>query len=191
MFSLANPRIIGHHNFQNAAAAVALGLLSDLTDAELQQGLDAYEGIPHRLERVGAAAGVTWWNDSKATNVDASVTALKSFSSGVHLIAGGLGKGSAYTPLVEVGRERIRAVYTIGQDAPLLRNAFAGSCEVVDCDTLERACQEAMARAQAGEHILLSPACASFDQFRDYGHRGDCFRQHFQAHAGAHAGEQP
>ncbi len=178
--TLANPRIVGHHNRQNAAAAVAGALLAGVPPNAWQVGLDAYAGIAHRLERVGEARGVAWYNDSKATNVDAAVTGLRSFSGGVHLIAGGLGKGAPYAPLVDVARARVRAVYTIGQDAPAIEAAFMGAAAVVPCGTLEVACERAAAAAAHGDVILLSPACASFDQFRDYAQRGDAFRQCFQ-----------
>jgi UDP-N-acetylmuramoylalanine--D-glutamate ligase len=186
---LDNPLIVGHHNRQNAAAASALALLDGFDAGTLQRGLDAYAGIAHRLERVGALDGVTWWNDSKATNVDAAVTALRSFAriedgGGVHLIAGGLGKGAPYAPLVDESRGRVVAVYTIGKDAPAIASAFDGVVEVVACNDLDTACRTAARRARSGEHIVLTPACASFDQFRDYAHRGESFRAAFAQHAG-------
>ncbi len=192
--SLGNPRIVGHHNRQNAAAAAALAALVGIDGVDIQAGLDGYGGIEHRLERVGEHAGVTWWNDSKATNVDAAVTALKSFApcpagtadGGVHLLAGGLGKGAPYAPMVDVSRGRVVAVYTLGRDAPVIGAAYAGVIPVVDCGDLARACAAAAAAARPGQHVLLSPACASFDQFRDYAQRGEQFRAHFHAHFHAH-----
>jgi UDP-N-acetylmuramoylalanine--D-glutamate ligase len=189
--SLQNPHIVGHHNAQNAAAAVAAAALCGLPPSSWQQGIDAYAGIAHRLERVGERDGVTWFNDSKGTNVDATVTAIKSFPRGIHLIAGGLGKGAPYEPMVEAGRGKIVAVYTIGQDAPAIAKAFAGHAEVIDCGTLDVACARAAARAARGDVILLSPACASFDQFRDYGHRGETFRALFAQNAQPHKTEAP
>ena len=179
--ALDNPFIVGHHNRQNAATAMALSLLCGLTHDEIVAGLHDYAGIAHRLERVGVASGVTWWNDSKATNVDACVTALRSFDSGVHLIAGGVGKGAPYQPLVDAGRDCVRAVYTIGADAQAIEAVFADvdSVVVIACGDLESACARAAESAMPGEHILLSPACASFDQFRDYNHRGVSFREQF------------
>lgn len=176
---LDNPRIVGHHNRQNAAAAVAGALLAGVPPAAWQKGLDAYGGIAHRLERVGEDRGVVWYNDSKATNVDAAVTGLKSFERGVHLIVGGLGKGAPYQPLVDMARGRVVAVYTLGADGPALEAAFAGAVPVRPCGTLEVACREAAAAARAGDTVLLAPACASFDQFRDYVHRGESFREWF------------
>lgn len=177
---LRNERIVGHHNRQNAAAAVAAMALCGVPSSAWQKGLDAYGGIAHRLESVGARGGITWLNDSKGTNVDATVTAVKSFAGGIHLIAGGVGKGSSYAPLVDASRGRVKRVYTIGKDAPAIEAAFAGAAtDVVSCGTLELACRAAQQRAVAGDVILLSPACASFDQFKDYAHRGDTFRQLF------------
>jgi UDP-N-acetylmuramoylalanine--D-glutamate ligase len=177
---LRNERIVGHHNRQNAAAAVAAMALCGVPASAWQKGLDAYGGIAHRLERVGARGGVTWLNDSKGTNVDATVTAVKSFAGGVHLIAGGVGKGSSYAPLVDASRGKVKRVYTIGQDAPAIASAYrAAGFDVVDSGTLEAACRSAQASAVAGDVILLSPACASFDQFKDYAHRGDSFRALF------------
>jgi len=179
--ALNNPFIVGHHNRQNAAAAMALAVLCGFTHDEIVGGLADYAGIAHRLERVGVAGGVTWWNDSKATNVDAAVTALRSFESGVHLIAGGVGKGAPYAPLVDAARDCVRAVYTIGADAPAIEAAFVDvdSIVVIACVDLATACARAVESCMPGEHIVLSPACASFDQFRDYNHRGVSFREQF------------
>ena len=180
-----NGLIVGHHNRQNAAAAAALAVLAGLADEVIVAGLTAYAGIAHRLERVGTWGGVTWWNDSKATNVDAAVTALRSFRRGVHLIVGGVGKGSSYAPLVDAARLCVTRVYTIGADAPALQAAFEGSgIDVVACGTLEAACTAATGAATDGDHVVLSPACASFDQFRDYTHRGAAFRACFAAAQG-------
>ncbi len=176
---LRNAHIVGHHNRQNAAAAIAAIALCGVPSGVWQRGLDSYAGIAHRLERVGERGGVLWFNDSKGTNVDATVTAVKCFPSGVHLIAGGVGKHTPYAPLVEAARGRVRVVYTIGEDAPAIAAAFAGVAQVVPCVTLDAACRQAQQQARAGDVILLSPACASFDQFKDYVHRGETFRALF------------
>lgn len=187
---LDNPRIVGRHNRQNAAAAIAGALLAGVPVSAWQPGIDAYAGIAHRLERVGESDGVVWYNDSKATNVDAAVTGLKSFERGVHLIAGGLGKGAPYVPLVEASRGRVAAVYTIGADAAALERAFAGVVPVLPCGTLEVACRRAADAARSGDAVLLSPACASFDQFKDYVHRGESFREWFHKLAAAKRGPE-
>ena len=113
--------------------------------------------------------------------VDAAVTALKSFQQGVHLIAGGRGKGSPYAPLVDAARGKVRAVYVIGEDAAAIKDAFSGVVPVVDSGDMDAAAAAAAAAAVEGDHVVLSPACASFDQFRDYGHRGERFRALFAA----------
>lgn len=174
---IENPRIVGPHNIANAAAAVAASAILGIPPAAWRRGLASYEGIAHRMEIVHAEneSGLTFVNDSKATNVDAATVAIRSFDAGVHLIVGGVGKGSAYGPMADAAKERVRAVYTIGDDAPALRAAFAESFVVHDCKTLEAAFTTAVEAAKAGDVILLAPACASFDQFPNYAVRGQRF----------------
>lgn len=182
---LDNPRLVGQHNVLNAAAAVAAAAILGVPPDHWRSGLAAWPGIEHRLERIGEAAGLAWFNDSKATNVDAAVTAVRSFESGVHLIAGGKGKGSPYEPLVEAARGRVAGVYTIGEDGPAIAAAFAGAAPVVEAGTLERAVALVVERACAGDVLLLAPACASFDQFTDYKARGEALRRLFEAAGGS------
>jgi UDP-N-acetylmuramoylalanine--D-glutamate ligase len=163
----------GEHNLRNAEAAAAACLACGLPEDAVRAALRTFRGVPHRLEEVASEGGVTWVNDSKATNVDAALTALASFDGGVHLILGGQGKGQDFSPLRGPVGERCRAVYLIGEDGPAIGEAI-GSGEM--CGTLEAAVGAARAAAQAGETVLLSPACASFDQFRDFEARGDAFR---------------
>ena len=172
-------QFLGRHNYENAAAAVAGALALNIPLPTIQAGLRAYAGIPHRLESLGYAQGVRWINDSKATNVESAIIAMKNFSKGVHLIVGGLGKKSSYAPLVEICHGRAKAVYVIGQDAPNLLEAFkAFDCS--DAKTLEKAVALAQKKAQRGDIILLAPACASWDQFESFVHRGNQFRELFQ-----------
>lgn len=178
---LENPRIVGPHNRQNAAAALAAASALEVAHSTMAEGLRAYGGIPHRLERLGTAKEIEWFNDSKATNVDAARTALESFSARVHLIVGGVGKGASYEPLVEASSERVVRVYTIGQDAPVLLQAFSGRIPATDAQTLEVAVATALKHATPGDILLLAPACASFDQFPNYQVRGDTFRALFEA----------
>jgi UDP-N-acetylmuramoylalanine--D-glutamate ligase len=163
-------RLRGAHNVQNAmvAAAVALTLGSDPVG-----GLRTFAGVPHRLEEVATHDGVLYVNDSKATNVESTVVALRSFPSGVRLILGGRGKGQDFTPLAPLVAERCASVHVIGEDAPLLRAALPGAH--LD-ETLERAVEHARSLARRGDVVLLSPACASYDQFEDFEARGDAFR---------------
>ena len=134
--------------------------------------------MPHRLESIRTLEGVEWVNDSKATNVDAVLTALAAFHSGqrLWLIAGGKGKGAPYLPLVEASVGKVAGVLTVGQDAPLLDAEFSPVLPVHSCETLDRAVARARTLARPGDVVLLSPACASYDQFRNFEHRGDSFR---------------
>jgi UDP-N-acetylmuramoylalanine--D-glutamate ligase len=174
-FSARNPSIRGAHNLENAAAAVAAARAAGIPVEAVQRGLDAFVPVPHRLQVAGEIDGVTYVNDSKGTNVDATVKAVQSFEEQIHLIAGGQDKGTSYDPLVLAANGRVKAVYVIGQAAPLIAQAFTGICVVVECGSLERALERARSVARPGEVVLLSPACASFDQFKNYEHRGQVF----------------
>lgn len=176
-FELRNRALRGAHNAQNAAAAISLAALAGIPREAIQRGLDAFPGLPHRLEWVREVDGVEYVNDSKATNVDSVLVALAAFDRGLWLIAGGKGKGAPYAPMVEAGRRVVRGVLTIGADAPVLARAYEGVCPVVPCGDLETAVAEGRRRAKAGEVVLLSPACASYDQFRNFEHRGDRFKE--------------
>jgi UDP-N-acetylmuramoylalanine--D-glutamate ligase len=175
-FEVRNRALRGDHNLQNAMAAAIMGRLSGLDDATIQRGLDAFPGLPHRLEFVRELDGVEWINDSKATNVDSSLVAMKALEGKVWLIAGGKGKGAPYAPLVEAARGKLVGVLTIGADAPAIAEAFRSSAAVHDCGTLEAAVTRARSFARKGETVLLSPACASYDQFNNFEHRGDTFK---------------
>lgn len=165
----------GAHNLENAMAAALLAKLAGVPDALLQQGLDAFGGLPHRLEFVRELSGVEWLNDSKATNVDSSLVALKALAGNVWLIAGGKGKGAPYQPLVDAAQGKVKGVLTVGKDAPAIAQAFA-AFPVHACGTIDAAVEKARALAVAGDTVLLSPACASYDQFNNFEHRGDHFK---------------
>jgi UDP-N-acetylmuramoylalanine--D-glutamate ligase len=177
-FRLANRALRGGHNLANAMAATLLAFHAGVRADALQAGLDGFSGLPHRLESIRTLDGVEWINDSKATNVDAVLTALAAFPAGqrLWLIAGGKGKGAPYRPLVEAAVGKVAGVLTVGQDAPLLDAEFASVLPVYPCETLDRAVARARALARRGDVVLLSPACASYDQFRNFEHRGDTFR---------------
>lgn len=181
---VCNERIVGHHNLMNAAAACAAALAAGLSVEACQDGLRDWPGIEHRLERLGVARGIEWFNDSKATNVDAAVTALRSFSSGVHLIAGGKGKGSSYAPLVEASVGRVVSVYVIGEDAEPIARAYEGHLPVARVGTLDNAVAQICEQATPGHTLLLAPACASFDQFPNYKARGESLRRLFSLYGG-------
>ncbi|WNG29478.1 UDP-N-acetylmuramoyl-L-alanine--D-glutamate ligase [Cystobacter fuscus] len=176
-FTLTNRALRGGHNAQNAMAAALLARLAGVSHEGVQAGLDSYPGLPHRLESVRVLEGVEWVNDSKATNVDSVLVALRAFSRDVLLIAGGKGKGAPYAPMVEEGRGKVKMVLTIGQDAELLARAYEGAATVHACGTLAQAVRRARELAVAGDTVLLSPACASYDQFQNFEHRGDTFKR--------------
>jgi UDP-N-acetylmuramoylalanine--D-glutamate ligase len=167
----------GEHNRQNAMAAAAACLARGIDADAVRSGLKSFRGVPHRLEQIGVRDGVRWVNDSKATNVASTVVALRAFAGGVHLIAGGRGKQQDFSPLAPLVAERCKAVYLIGEAADELADALADTgvgLRVVG--DLERAVSAARSAAEAGEVVLLSPACASFDQYQDFEERGEHFR---------------
>ena len=162
-------RLRGPHNLQNAAFAGALALARDVPRDAVRGALAAFPGVVHRLEEVAEKRGVLWINDSKATNVGSTVVALEAFSDRPrHVILGGRGKGQDFGPLAG----HFEHAYLIGEDASRLADAVGGEL----CETLERAVEAARAAARQGDVVLLSPACASWDQFRDFEERGERFR---------------
>jgi len=172
-------RLPGAHNVQNAMAAAAVCLARGIDADAVRAGLRSFAGVRHRLEQVAVRDGVSWVNDSKATNVASTLVALDAFAPGtIHLILGGQGKGQDFTALRgPIGRS-CRAVYLIGEDAPRIATALEGvSAPVRECGALERAVGDARAAARSGDVVLLSPACASFDQFADFEVRGERFRE--------------
>ncbi len=143
----------------------------------VRAGLRSFGGLPHRLEPVAEIEGVTFVNDSKATNVSAASAGLRSFEGGIHAILGGQPKGESFEPLADPVRERCAAVYLIGEAAEQIAAALeVTGVPMQRCRELEDAVARAAAAAQPGQTVLLSPACASFDAFRDYEQRGEAFR---------------
>jgi UDP-N-acetylmuramoylalanine--D-glutamate ligase len=167
----------GAHNVENVLAAVAIGMLSGVEPAKIATAVRDFRAVEHRLEFVTAIGGVQYFNDSKATNVDATIKALESFPGKIHIILGGKDKGSDYTVLRELLRERVKRVYTIGAAAPKIEEQIADAAPVTSSGTLENAVRKAAQLAQEGDIVLLAPACASFDQFNSYEHRGHVFKQ--------------
>ncbi len=169
-----NRALRGDHNLANAMAAALLALGLGLSPEAIQVGLDRFPGLPHRLELVRELAGVEWINDSKATNVESTAVALKALTAPLIWIAGGRGKGAPYAPLAALLGERLKAALLIGEDAPRLQAELPTRAEQVG--TLEAAVARARVLAVAGDGVLLSPACASYDQFKSYEERGAKFR---------------
>jgi len=170
-------RIRGRHNRENAMAAAAVTLARGIPVEAVRRALETFRGVAHRLEEVARVDGVLYVNDSKATNVEAAVTGIRSFDGGVHAILGGRHKGGDLAPLAAAVAERGRAAYLIGEAAPVFAAALAGTgVPVRECGDLEHAVAAARAAARPGETVLLSPACASFDQYERFEARGDHFR---------------
>jgi UDP-N-acetylmuramoylalanine--D-glutamate ligase len=167
----------GAHNVENVLAGVCAGALMGCEPAKIREAIQNFKAVEHRLEYVATIKGVEYFNDSKATNVDATIKALESFPKNIHLILGGKDKGSDYTVLNDLLRERVKRVYTIGAAAEKIESHIKGAAEIVHAETLENAIRRAAAVAQAGDIVLLAPACASFDQFQSYNHRGRVFKE--------------
>jgi UDP-N-acetylmuramoylalanine--D-glutamate ligase len=166
----------GAHNLENVLAAVCAGVLMGSAPDKIRQAVCDFKAVEHRLEFVATIRGVDYYNDSKATNVDATIKALESFPANIHLILGGKDKGSNYTVLNDLLRQRVKRVYTIGAAAAKIESEIKGP-EIVHAETLENAIRKANAAAQPGDVVLLAPACASFDQFKNYEHRGQMFKE--------------
>jgi UDP-N-acetylmuramoylalanine--D-glutamate ligase len=172
----ADLQIAGAHNLANALAALALCEAVGVPAGRVVEGLRSFRGLPHRLERVASQGGVTYYDDSKGTNVGAAVAAMQGLGGTVVLIAGGDGKRQDFAPLAQAAAKHARTVLLIGRDAPAIAAALAAAGVAHErCDSLERAVARAAQVARPGDAVLLSPACASFDMFRDYKHRGEVF----------------
>jgi UDP-N-acetylmuramoylalanine--D-glutamate ligase len=180
-YLLQNRALRGRHNRENAMAAALCARLLGVPGDAVQAGLEAFPGLPHRLELVSERGGVEWVNDSKATNVDSTSVGLSAFPPAaprVVLIMGGRGKGAPYAPLRPLFAGRVKALLTIGEDAPKVESELGDLCPTEPCQTLAAAVQRASRLAAPGEVVLLSPACASYDQYRSYEERGEAFRRH-------------
>jgi UDP-N-acetylmuramoylalanine--D-glutamate ligase len=153
-----------------------VGMLAGIGQAQIREAIAAFKAVEHRLEYVATVAGVEYYNDSKATNVDATIKALESFAGRIHLILGGKDKGSDYSLLNPLLKERVKRVYTIGAAASKIESQVKGA-EVARSVTLENAVKLAAESATPGDVVLLAPACASFDQFDSYEHRGRTFKE--------------
>ncbi len=168
--------VAGMHNAANALAAGALARSIGIADAPILAALRKFRGLPHRVEKVAVIEGIAYYDDSKGTNVGATVAALDGFAQPVVLIAGGDGKGQDFGPLRDPVKRRVRAVVLIGRDREQIAAALAGcGVPLESAADMERAVQLALAAARSGDVVLLSPACASYDMFRNYVHRGELF----------------
>jgi UDP-N-acetylmuramoylalanine--D-glutamate ligase len=167
----------GAHNLENVLAAACMAALAGCAPERIREAVRDFKAVEHRLEFVATIHGVQYYNDSKATNVDATIKAIESFPSNLHLVLGGKDKGSDYTVLKDLLRERVKRVYTIGAAAEKIESQIAGAVPIEPTGTLEAAVRRAAELAQPGDIVVLAPACASFDQFENYEHRGRVFKQ--------------
>lgn len=173
-------RIKGKHNIANALAALAMGSLLDIPLQPMLDVLEKFGGLDHRTQWIAEINGVNWFNDSKATNVGASIAAIEGLP-GMHvLIAGGESKQADFSPLKQVAKNRLRAVVLLGCDARLVEEALAGVVPVAHAENMDDAVRKAAALTQPGDNVLLSPACASFDMYKNFEHRGAAFIQSVQ-----------
>jgi len=174
--------ILGKHNQANALAALALGKAVGLSSQAMCHALKHYKGLKHRMQFIADINGVRWVNDSKATNTGACIAALQGFDEkNIILIAGGDAKGASMAELLPSIKEKVNTLLLIGKDAKLIRQAVNDSVPVIEVGTLKKAVKQAKKIAQAGDIVLLSPACASLDQFENYKARGKCFKTEVEA----------
>lgn len=169
--------LLGRHNVENVLAGIAATLPMKISAECYEQAIKSFRAVEHRLEKVREKDGVLFVNDSKATNIDSLIKALESFERPIILIAGGRGKKSSYTVLRTLVSAKVKAMITIGEDAPLLEEALGDIVPTQRAQTLPDAVKMAAALARSGDCVLLAPACASFDMFRNYEHRGQVFKE--------------
>jgi UDP-N-acetylmuramoylalanine--D-glutamate ligase len=169
--------IKGVHNLYNSMAAVLVGLLLGVDASHIQSTLKKFEGVEHRLEFVRRINNVSYYNDSKATNVDSVWFALQSFKEPIVLFLGGRDKGNDYSRLTDLVRKHVKAIVAIGESANLVEQSFKGVAVIKKASSMEEAVDLGRLLAQPGDVVLLSPACASFDWFKNYEHRGEVFKQ--------------
>ena len=175
-FSLKPFKLPGKHNLENLLAVTLAGLILGIEPTVIQQTMGDFKGLPNRLEHVAEFSGVEFYNDSKATNVDAAVKAITSFDKPVILIAGGRHKGADYARLVKAARGGVRKAIFLGESRELLARSFEGTVPFLMAKDMDEAVSIAFSQADKGDAVLLAPACSSFDMFSDYAHRGVVFR---------------
>ena len=175
--SFNNPALPGDHNKENVAAAVLASAVLKIPPSAIQLAVDDFHGLPHRIEFVDTLKGVAFYNDSKATNIDAAIKSINSFSSQIVLIAGGRHKGSDYNHLVESASDRVKSVILLGEASDILAESFNMKIPWIKAENMTEAVYLAFNKADKGDVVLLAPACSSFDMFKDYKQRGNAFRK--------------
>jgi UDP-N-acetylmuramoylalanine--D-glutamate ligase len=173
----AKVRLPGMHNIENVLAAVAMAAAARISPAIIEKVITTFKGVEHRIEFTAVVDGVEYFNDSKGTNVDSTRVALESFDRPVWLLLGGRDKGSPYAPLRELIEKKVRGILLIGEAAAKIKKELAGAAKFYECGTMAAALATARQLAQRGDIVLLSPACASFDQYKDYEDRGRQFKK--------------
>jgi UDP-N-acetylmuramoylalanine--D-glutamate ligase len=176
-FDIERYRLPGVHNLENLMAGVLTGLALKIEPAVIQNTIEHFTSLSHRLELVGSISGVTFYNDSKATNVDAALSSINSFDRSVILIAGGRHKGGDYSPLADAAKGRVRKAVLLGESKKILAKAFEGFVPFTMAESMTDAVSQAFSSAEKDDVVLLAPACSSFDMFSDYGQRGTVFRE--------------
>jgi UDP-N-acetylmuramoylalanine--D-glutamate ligase len=176
-YDLTHSRLTGLHNLENLCCAVTCAKAFAVPDAAIQKTIETFQGLPHRIERVARIGDVEYYDDSKATNVGAVVMSLASFDKDVVLIMGGRDKGGDYKPLIPLLKHKAKAVVVLGEAKDLIMKSLKGACEIVPVSSMSDAVQKAKDLAPPGGTVLLSPACSSFDMFRDYHDRGEQFKK--------------
>ncbi len=176
-FSLERFFLPGDHNVENLMATMLAGAALGIDATVIQNTIDGCKGLPHRLQPAGRKRGVSFYNDSKATNIDAAVRAIESFDGPLILIAGGRHKGAAYSPLVQAAKRNVKYAVFLGESRDLLAAAFKGHIPCALAKDMNEAVAIAASKAVSGDSVLLAPACSSFDMYSGYAHRGDTFNQ--------------
>jgi len=171
-----NKNLIGKHNLKNISVAIFVALMYGLKSDEINEKIETFEPLPHRLEFVKEINGVLFYNDSKSTTVQSLKVAIESFDSPILLIVGGINKGGDFSQISPLLKEKVKKVFLIGRDSSEINDMIKDSCETQICNNLKEAVERAYHDAKKGDVVLLSPGCASFDMFKGYSHRGDSFK---------------
>jgi UDP-N-acetylmuramoylalanine--D-glutamate ligase len=177
LFALDAVKLMGAHNLENVLASCSIAILAGADPESLEKSIRGFKGVEHRIEFVSELEGVRYYNDSKATNVAATIKSLEAFPGNILLIAGGRDKEGDFTLLRPLVRERVKHLVLIGESAEKIRKALSGVTDTSSAESLEEAVVMCRELARAGDVVLLAPACASFDMFRDYAHRGRTFKE--------------
>ncbi|MDR1474863.1 MAG: UDP-N-acetylmuramoyl-L-alanine--D-glutamate ligase [Endomicrobium sp.] len=169
--------IVGSHNIENILAATAASYVADVEPKDIEKVISKYKGVEHRIEFIKTINGVNYYNDSKSTNVDSTRVALESFGKNILIIMGGRDKGFSYNPLKDLVKNRVKAIFLIGEASKKIKRDLNTCTNFYDCGNIENAVDKIHKISNEGDTVLLSPACTSFDQFKDFEERGKIFKQ--------------